>query len=153
MFVTIDFNEDYVKAAVAYNFGIEKKNVNLKDYSGNDILCSIQIYKEDEESEGKYIDFSDVADVRKGYIKMSEEKFVSVDSDGEKIPGTENYKTFLYNSEKLSDAEYMELLKTGKYIYDNRIIETTWEQASNVSTLSDKFKNEWDYNREEKEYE
>lgn len=53
-------------------------------------------------------------------------------SDGELVKGTEREVTVLWNKTVVSNKEVRDLIKSGEYEYDNRIIVTTPTQADNL---------------------
>lgn len=53
-------------------------------------------------------------------------------SDGEIIEGTERDVCILYNETVITEDEVIELIHSGRYEYDNRIIVTTPVQADNL---------------------
>lgn len=53
-------------------------------------------------------------------------------SDGEFIRGTERDVTILFNQTVITGDEVRELIESGMYEYDNRIIVTTPTQANNL---------------------
>ncbi len=53
-------------------------------------------------------------------------------SDGEIIKGTERYVTILFNKTVVTCEEVHELIRSGMYEYDNRIVVTTPTQADNL---------------------
>ena len=50
-------------------------------------------------------------------------------SDGKRLPGTEQTVTVLYNKKVIEEAEVEELIRRQLYEYDNRLIVTTPEAA------------------------
>lgn len=50
-------------------------------------------------------------------------------SDGKMLPGMESEVTVLYNLHVISETEVEQLITTGRYEYDNRVIVTTPEAA------------------------
>ena len=53
-------------------------------------------------------------------------------SDGEIVKGTERDICILYNETVITEDEVRELIYSGKYEYDNRVIVTTPTQANNL---------------------
>lgn len=53
-------------------------------------------------------------------------------SDGEFIKGTERDVCILYNETVITEDEVAELILTGKYQYDSRVVVTTPIQADNL---------------------
>lgn len=53
-------------------------------------------------------------------------------SDGEIVDGTERGVCILYNKTVITNKEVKELINSGMYEYDNRIIVTTPTQADNL---------------------
>lgn len=53
-------------------------------------------------------------------------------SDGEIVKGTERNVTVLFNQTVITSDEVRELIRSGEYEYDNRIIVTTPTQADNL---------------------
>lgn len=53
-------------------------------------------------------------------------------SDGEFIKGTERSITILWNKTLLDKEEVLELIDSGRYKYDDRIVVTTPIQADNL---------------------
>lgn len=53
-------------------------------------------------------------------------------SDGELVEGTERAVCILYNKTVITDDEVQELINSGMYEYDNRVIVTTPTQADNL---------------------
>lgn len=53
-------------------------------------------------------------------------------SDGELINGTERNVTVLFNQTVITSDEVRELIRSGMYEYDSRIIVTTPTQADNL---------------------
>ena len=54
------------------------------------------------------------------------------DSDGEIVKRTERDICILYNKTVITNKEVNELIKSGMYEYDNRIVVTTPTQADNL---------------------
>lgn len=57
-------------------------------------------------------------------------------SDGELVKGTERDVSVLYNETVITEDEVIELIHSGRYEYDSRVVVTTPTQADN---LKDKF--------------
>ena len=55
-------------------------------------------------------------------------------SDGKLVPGTEQRVCVLYNSTVITEDEVQELLRSGMYEYDNRLVVTTPTQADNLKS-------------------
>ena len=55
-------------------------------------------------------------------------------SDGEFISGTERGVTVLFNRTVIDADEVREIIETGMYEYDDRIVVTTPTQANNLRT-------------------
>lgn len=55
-------------------------------------------------------------------------------SDGKLVPGTEHGVCVLYNNTIISEDEVQELIRSGMYEYDNRIVVTTPIQADNLKS-------------------
>ena len=53
-------------------------------------------------------------------------------SDGELVKGTERYVTILFNETVITSEQVRELIHSGMYEYDSRIIVTTPTQANNL---------------------
>ena len=53
-------------------------------------------------------------------------------SDGELVKGTERSVSVIYNKTVIDSDEVIELINSGRYEYDNRIIVTTPTQADNL---------------------
>ena len=53
-------------------------------------------------------------------------------SDGELVKGTERAVTVLWNKTVIDNDEVMELIDSGSYEYDNRVVVTTPTQADNL---------------------
>ena len=53
-------------------------------------------------------------------------------SDGEFVSGTERDATILFNKTVITSNEVEELIHSGMYEYDNRIVVTTSIQADNL---------------------
>jgi len=53
-------------------------------------------------------------------------------SDGELVKGTERGVTVLWNKTVIDGAEVRELIDSGSYEYDDRIVVTTPTQADNL---------------------
>ena len=53
-------------------------------------------------------------------------------SDGELVKGTERGVTVLWNKTVIDGDEVMELINSGSYEYDDRIVVTTPTQADNL---------------------
>lgn len=56
----------------------------------------------------------------------------SFSSDGEYIEGTSRGVCVMWNRTVISDEEVLELINSGKYEYDDRVIVTTPKQADNL---------------------
>ena len=54
------------------------------------------------------------------------------DSDGEFIEGMDKKMCILFNKTVISAQEVNDLIHSGEYMYDNRIVVTTSEQADNL---------------------
>lgn len=55
-----------------------------------------------------------------------------VDSEGERIDGTEEEVTIIYNSDVITEKEVDQLIKEDRFKYDDRVIVTTRKQADNL---------------------
>jgi hypothetical protein len=53
-------------------------------------------------------------------------------SDGKLVKGTERTVTILFNQTVITSDEVRELIHSGEYEYDNRVIVTTPTQADNL---------------------
>lgn len=53
-------------------------------------------------------------------------------SDGKLVKGTERTVTILFNQTVITADEVRELIQSGEYEYDNRVIVTTPTQADNL---------------------
>ena len=53
-------------------------------------------------------------------------------SDGELVRGTERDITILFNKTVITSDEVKELIRSGRYEYDDRIVVTTPTQADNL---------------------
>ena len=53
-------------------------------------------------------------------------------SDGELVKGTERWSSVLWNKTVIDNDEVMELINSGRYEYDDRIVITTPTQADNL---------------------
>lgn len=132
MFVTVDFKEDYVKAAVADNYAVSVEEVDLSKYSESEIADSLDWYI--KKGGGQDIELNNVCAVRKNTIMYSEFEMGSVDSDGKLIPGTEFNLGVLYNSENIAPEEVETLIEKEKLESDPRVIVTTPKQAELLQT-------------------
>ena len=59
-------------------------------------------------------------------------------SDGEIVEGTERGVCILYNKTVITYEEVCELIDSGEYEYDNRIVVTTPTQANNLKGKKEK---------------
>lgn len=55
-------------------------------------------------------------------------------SDGKIVAGTERDVCVLYNSTVVTEDEVQELIRSGMYEYDNRLVVTTPTQADNLKS-------------------
>ncbi|MBO5828781.1 MAG: hypothetical protein J6R59_10090 [Paludibacteraceae bacterium] len=55
-------------------------------------------------------------------------------SDGNLVKGTERNETILFNQTVITSDEVRELIRSGEYEYDNRIIVTTPIRADNLKS-------------------
>lgn len=53
-------------------------------------------------------------------------------SDGKVVKGTERSVTILWNKTVISEEEVLDLISSGSYEYDDRIVVTTPTQADNL---------------------
>ena len=53
-------------------------------------------------------------------------------SDGELVKGTERDVCILYNKTVITEDEVTELIRSGRYEYDSRVVVTTPTQADNL---------------------
>ena len=65
-------------------------------------------------------------------IKRIDFKVGCFNSDGEIVEGTEMDVCVLYNNTIITEDEVKELICSGMYEYDNRIVVTTPTQADNL---------------------
>lgn len=56
--------------------------------------------------------------------------------DNELIPGTTRQECVLFNSAIISEKEVKDLIRSGEYEYDSRVIVTTQTQAQNLAGKS-----------------
>lgn len=65
-------------------------------------------------------------------VKRIDFETVLTNSDGDAIKGTERGVTVLYNKTVIDNDEVLELINSGSYEYDDRIVVTTPVQAENL---------------------
>lgn len=65
-------------------------------------------------------------------IKRKDLEVYMHDSEGEKIDGTGQSITIIYNDVSISEKEVEQLIKTDRYRFDDRIIIVTPQQADNL---------------------
>ena len=53
-------------------------------------------------------------------------------SDGKIVKGTEKEMSVLYNKTVITSKEVRELIRSGEYVYDSRVIVTTTKRADNL---------------------
>lgn len=69
-------------------------------------------------------------------IRRTDVVFAEKNSDGGPIPGTEQYISILYNRNIITEEEVAELIHSGAYEYDERIIVTSTTQADHLRGLT-----------------
>lgn len=65
-------------------------------------------------------------------VKRIDFNYYLADSDGEPIEGTDTKICLLFNTTVISEEEVRNLIDTGMFDYDNRIIVTTPNRADNL---------------------
>ena len=129
--IVVDFDKNFVKNALAYNYGCSVDKIRTKDFSSDEIADSIGYYLQS----GKYADrLSSVSAVRKNNVMRIDLEGARIDKNGEKIRGSEYAETLLYNSGVIDLDEIGELIDTGRYLYDERLVVTTPDRADLLST-------------------
>lgn len=66
------------------------------------------------------------------HVRIIEFKSGCANSDGEIVKGTEGDICILYNETVITGDEVRELIYSGEYEYDNRVIVTTPTRANNL---------------------
>lgn len=89
-------------------------------------------------------------------IQVIEAEFLSSDSDGNPIPGTEHIATIIYNLENISEEEVCQLMYNDRFRFDSRILVTDPDRLAHIFPHRGEIKSDKDFiaywkSREDKE--